>query len=119
MRKQKDIPWIESLKNYFKYRSTKRWFSIVLIFAFFTLLVPREWIHDCGHAKSSIASHQTHVEDGACFLCDFQLASFTVFRFTTFHFLTSSNACRSWIVHENEALDPYQQYTLRGPPELI
>ncbi len=119
MRKQKDIPWIESLKNYFKYRSTKRWFSIVLISAFFTLLVPREWIHDCGHRKSFTTTNQTHLEKGACYLCDFQLASCTIFQYKLLDFRTISNACRIWSLHEKDAVDPITQNALRGPPELI
>ena len=118
MLKQKDIPWIELLKNYFKYRSTKQWFSIVIIAAFTALIVPREWIHDCSHNKS-ISCQETHFQDGNCYVCDFQLAAFKAPEFILFSFQAHSNTCCIWSVCEKESTERVQNTELRGPPVLI
>jgi hypothetical protein len=118
VQRQRVIQWIASLKNYFKYRSTRQWFSVVILAAFTALIVPREWIHHCTH-KTTIDSDHTHFDDGACYLCDFQLGTCHSPKIIRFHFLAISNDCAIWNSCEKESNESIQHQELRGPPCLI
>lgn len=96
----------------------KKSLQIFLILAFSFLLIPTSYWHHCEadhHIKLENGKQEVHVENGDCFICDFQ---FQAFESLAFH---KTNSFKSYVAVKQEptiaiSLTNYNKLRLRGPP---
>lgn len=93
--------------------------SYSLLLSFFVLLTPRVAWHECEHDEHHHVidkSSETHIEQGDCFVCDFDLGFYT---YTSPYFYTLNERVNSrnseGILSRLNDFDGFS-FSLRGPP---
>lgn len=96
----------------------KKSLQIFLLLAFSFLLIPTSYWHHCEadhHIKLENGKQEVHVENGDCFICDFQ---FQTFESLAFYKTTVFNDYTSFVQKSVSLalISSYSKLSLRGPP---
>lgn len=96
-------------------------FSYLLVVSFFTLLVPRDMLHECSHKDLShkFEHHdETQIDQEDCFVCYFDLGQISQPLITTFHFEKSIYPKNPDSKEQDNYLKADFFFGRRGPPQL-